>query len=99
MGGHLLVIVGHGECEVEEHLHGGQHHRTIRGAQPVVQGIHDVIHLLLALWDISAHEVQNLALCPLRELLHASCATLSTKELMITPAPDDRTSSSGCKQL
>jgi hypothetical protein len=68
-GRHLLVVVRHGQRQVEEHLDGGQHHRGVGRRQPVVQRVHDVVHLLLGAGLEVAHKLQHLALRPLRKVL------------------------------
>lgn len=44
-------------------------HRGVGRGQPVVQSVHDVVHLLLAARRVVRHKLQHLALCPLREVL------------------------------
>lgn len=61
----LLVGWGQGEGEVQEEFDGGHDHSRVGVQQPVVQHVHDVIHLLLAAGPVRADHLQHLALRPL----------------------------------
>ena len=66
---HLLMRCRHGESVVQEHLDSGHDHSRVGVAEPVIQHIHEVIHLLLIRGSVMGGKLQNLALSPFRELL------------------------------
>ena len=68
---HLLVCGRHAEREVQEDLDRGHDHSGVAVAEPVIQHIHDIVHLLLPGGAVMADKLQHLALCPLREVLHS----------------------------
>ena len=65
----LLVGGGHAEGEVQEELDGGHDDRRVGVREPVVQQVHDVVHLLLIARAVDRDRLQHLTLRPLRELL------------------------------
>lgn len=62
---HLLMSCRHAQGVMEEHFHGGHHDCRVGVAEPVIQDIHEVIHLLLSGWPIVRGKLQHLTLCPL----------------------------------
>lgn len=55
----------HAEGVMEEHLHSGHDDSRVGVAEPVIQDVHEVIHLLLSSWSVVRCKLQHLTLRPL----------------------------------